>query len=774
MKSYLSLIPISAKVKKRQNRMTILCIVLAVFLVTIIFSMADMGIRAEKINMIYKHGNWHIKLLETDEQTARKICADATVAAASWYDGINYNIDKDYHIDGKKTALCGVNESFITAIRTNGYEGTFPKNTQEIMLTSNAKEIGGIRIGDRITLHTPAGDLHYTVSGFQYDDSAVFYDAYVAFFNKEAFDSIYELTKSSDSYPEYYIQFEKHTNVRKAIATIKDQYDLSDEKIAENTALMGLDGFSSNSYVAGMYGIAAILVILVLAAGVLMIASSMNSIVAQQTQFFGMLRCIGASKKQIVRFVRLEALYRCKTAIPAGIGTAVIITWILCALLRFFVGGEFANMPVFAVSPVGIACGVIIGIVTVLISAERPAKYAARVSPVAAVSGSADTTDPIRHSAALHFGHIETALGMHHALTPKKNVILMTLSFAISIVLFFAFSSFLAFVRHALPSLRSYTPDVAITDADGACTIDRSLYAEIGTIQGVSDMYASMFQLHTPVKSDRTDEVDLISYDTYMLNWSEHNALINGNLAEILGDSNSVFTIHNKTSTLRKGDRIQIGEEQLEIAGELSAGIWSDGKATVICSEQTFTRLTGKSDYTILNLKFDKDISEKTVAQLRSLASPYTFTDYREINRQNRNTYLLFHILVYGFLTVIAVITIFNIMNSISMSVTAKMNRYGMMRAIGMESGQLTKMILTEAVTYAIPGSIIGSAAGIAIHKLFFETAITSYFGDPWTFPVSTMAVILITVTFSCIAAVYVPSGRIKNLPITRVIANER
>ena len=31
MKSYLSLIPISAKVRRRQNRMTILCIVLAVF-----------------------------------------------------------------------------------------------------------------------------------------------------------------------------------------------------------------------------------------------------------------------------------------------------------------------------------------------------------------------------------------------------------------------------------------------------------------------------------------------------------------------------------------------------------------------------------------------------------------------------------------------------------------------------------------------------------------------------------------------------------------------
>ena len=47
MKSYLSLVPISARVHKRQSRMTRICIILAVFLVTSIFSMADMMIRAE-------------------------------------------------------------------------------------------------------------------------------------------------------------------------------------------------------------------------------------------------------------------------------------------------------------------------------------------------------------------------------------------------------------------------------------------------------------------------------------------------------------------------------------------------------------------------------------------------------------------------------------------------------------------------------------------------------------------------------------------------------
>ena len=54
MKSYLSLIPNSAKVRKRQNRMTVLCIIISVFLVTAIFSVADMMIRTESDLDVYK------------------------------------------------------------------------------------------------------------------------------------------------------------------------------------------------------------------------------------------------------------------------------------------------------------------------------------------------------------------------------------------------------------------------------------------------------------------------------------------------------------------------------------------------------------------------------------------------------------------------------------------------------------------------------------------------------------------------------------------------
>lgn len=103
-----------------------------------------------------------------------------------------------------------------------------------------------------------------------------------------------------------------------------------------------------------------------------------------------MMRCIGASKKQILHFVRLEALNWCKTAIPIGCVLGTVVCWILCAILRFFVKGEWADMPLFAISPSGILCGAVVGVVTVLLAAHSPAKQAAKVSPVAAVSGNTE------------------------------------------------------------------------------------------------------------------------------------------------------------------------------------------------------------------------------------------------------------------------------------------------------------------------------------------------------------------------------------------------
>ena len=72
MKHYLDLIPISEKVHRRQSRMTRACIFLAVFLVTVIFSMADMQIRTEKNQAIQSDGKWHACFAGLTEEEIRK------------------------------------------------------------------------------------------------------------------------------------------------------------------------------------------------------------------------------------------------------------------------------------------------------------------------------------------------------------------------------------------------------------------------------------------------------------------------------------------------------------------------------------------------------------------------------------------------------------------------------------------------------------------------------------------------------------------------------
>jgi len=56
LKSYLGLVPQYEKVHRKNNRISVLCIVLSVLLVTAIFSMADMALRAQKNYFIKTNG----------------------------------------------------------------------------------------------------------------------------------------------------------------------------------------------------------------------------------------------------------------------------------------------------------------------------------------------------------------------------------------------------------------------------------------------------------------------------------------------------------------------------------------------------------------------------------------------------------------------------------------------------------------------------------------------------------------------------------------------
>lgn len=600
MKSYLSLIPISAKVHRRQNRMTLLCIIFAVFLVTAVFSMADMGIRMEETRLLNKHGS------------------------------------------------------------------------------------------------------------------------------------------------------------------------------------QALQGLASNSWIQTIYPTAAALVAFILIAGVLMIASSINSNVAQRTKFFGMMRCIGMSKQQIIRFVKLEALNWCKTAVPIGVVLGIVITWGLCAALRFIVGEEFSDIPIFGISIIGIISGIIVGIVTVLIAARSPAKRAAKVSPVTAVSGISESTTGIRHAVNTHIFKIETALGVHHAVSAKKNLILMTGSFALSIILFLSFSVLIDFIGYLLPQSAS-TSDFDISSSDSSNSIDSELLDTISSMEGVKRVFGRRSYFDVPAELNKysklSSTIDIISYDEFDLDCLiKDNMLKKGSdISKVYGESNYVLATWDKDSLLEIGDKIWVGNEELEIAGLLKFDLFSsDGlindKITLITSGDTFIRLTGIADYSLIMIQTTKDVTNKEVTEINNILDEnYTFSDRRDQN--TTGTYTAFVFCVYGFLAIITLVTVLNIVNSISMSVSARIKQYGAMRAVGMDERQLTKMIAAEAFTYAISGCIVGCAVGLLIYKLIYDSLIAAHFSYAiWSFPVTPLLIIILFVFLAAIAAVYAPSKRIRNISAIETI----
>lgn len=195
MKSYLSLISISAKVRRKQNRMTLLCIIISVFLVTVVFSMADMMVRTETSRMLNKHGNWHIQLENISDEIASEIGQRSDVTATGWSSVFNINAEQPYFIGEKRAVLCGTDDSYIEQISNGLKEGKFPENEYEVMLGTNARDYLNLKIGDSVMLRTPAGDSEYTISGFGEDDPEYYQgQSYLVgvYMTREAFHHIVE------------------------------------------------------------------------------------------------------------------------------------------------------------------------------------------------------------------------------------------------------------------------------------------------------------------------------------------------------------------------------------------------------------------------------------------------------------------------------------------------------------------------------------------------------------------------------------------------------
>ena len=143
--------------------------------------------------------------------------------------------------------------------------------------------------------------------------------------------------------------------------------------------------------------------------GAFIIQNTFRILVAQRTREFGLLRAIGAGRRQIMTMVGLEALVVGLLASGLGVAAGVGLSYALRAAMNSM-GFGLPDGPL-TLQPRTVVVALLVGVVTTLISALLPAVRASRVTPVTALTDGRDGAGSRSLRTRAIAGTVTTAIG---------------------------------------------------------------------------------------------------------------------------------------------------------------------------------------------------------------------------------------------------------------------------------------------------------------------------------------------------------------------------
>ena len=171
---------------------------------------------------------------------------------------------------------------------------------------------------------------------------------------------------------------------------------------------------------------------LVIFTGYLIIYNIFQISVTGDIRFYGLLKTIGVTPRQLKRIIRQQALFLCIVGIPVGLllgyGVGASLTPVVMARTTFGVG-----VSTVSTSPLIFFASALFALITVLLSCSRPGKIASKVSPVEATKYTEIVKSKKKHRTTRGAKVYQMAfanLGRN-----KRKTVLVVISLSLSVVL---------------------------------------------------------------------------------------------------------------------------------------------------------------------------------------------------------------------------------------------------------------------------------------------------------------------------------------------------
>lgn len=388
----------------------------------------------------YTDGKWHGHEECSDIGMYNKIKSSDKIEGAGCLSYIGYadiGSDNEYK---PYLYICGFEENMKGLIPVHITSGRFPENRNEILIPDHLYSNGGVDLkeGDKITLDignrrydadkmVEAGiDTRENVENYPKDDDSVILTQANSMTATDSEDNVvisaeYIAVKETREFTvvgtyerpdfEYYFtpgytaltvpdSHDENTiadiyyrmNKAKDIYDFKKEYGLVGENHSDILMLSGVSRYES--FYAVVFGLASIVIGLIMFGSIMLIYNAFSISVSERTKQFGLLSSIGATKKQLKKMVKFESLALSVIGIPLGIILGIAGMWITFLAIgsRFtsFSDNKYPEPLRVYVTPIAIIAAVIIAFVTIRISAWIPSKRATKITAVEAIRQNED------------------------------------------------------------------------------------------------------------------------------------------------------------------------------------------------------------------------------------------------------------------------------------------------------------------------------------------------------------------------------------------------
>lgn len=566
-----------------------------------------------------------------------------------------------------------------------------------------------------------------------------------------------------------------------------------------NWAYIGSGGGADVGAIAAV--IAALL--LITFTGYLIIFNVFQISILHDIRFYGLLKTIGTTGKQLKRIVTRQALLLSVIGIPVGLVAGFVTGKTVLPLMMAQANSQINYKAVVSINPIIFIGASIFSLVTVFLSIRKPCKIAARVSPVEAMKYSGESSS-LKKSKRSKDGGKVFKMAFANLSRNKKRTIVTVFSLSLSLVLLntvftvatgFDMDKYLArfvdtdflvghanyfnanFFRGADDAASEAMID-AIEEQDGfleggrlymsECSIDQPI-TEGTPINKASDG-KPLLQLYGLEKLPLS-RIDVFEGELDYEKLATGKYMIEGVFVD---DDNN---IDPDTSHYSIGDKVNINVDgkshEFEVLCKMKIGYYTNSSR--YSQGKYFMYLPGEVYKSIVKepvvMSYAYNVKDGTDEQMEAFIKDYTenieqtmFYESKLSHAKSFENLQSMIMTVGGILSgIMGLIGLLNFANSIITSIATRKREFATLQSIGMTKKQLIQMLRLEGLYYALMTVLVSLLVG----AIFSAVVVGGIVGTLWMFsyhftltPILIVCPILLALGVLIPVAAYHSAGR--------------